>query len=126
MSRLSALAIFFVWINLAIADWYGTDTVLQVGFERMPARDLTTSLAWALYAMALLAAGVRTASRGLRWLSLGLMLVTAAKVFLYDLGELEDLYRVGSLLGLAISLIVISLAYQRFVVRDRAPGEART
>ena len=37
------------------------------------------------------------------------------KVFLHDLGELEDLYRVGSLVGLAVSLIVVSLVYQRFV-----------
>jgi hypothetical protein len=36
---------------------------------------------------------------GLRWLSLGFLLVTIAKVFLYDLGELRDLYRVLSLVG---------------------------
>ena len=49
------------------------------------------------------------------------MMVTVAKVFLYDLGELEDLYRVASLLGLAVSLILVSFAYQRFVV---SRGEA--
>ena len=42
---------------------------------------------------------------------------------LYDLGELEDLYRVASLLGLAVSLIVVSVAYQRFVVHS-APEES--
>jgi uncharacterized membrane protein len=36
---------------------------------------------------------------------------------LHDLGELEDLYRVASLVGLALSLILVSLAYQRFVFR---------
>ncbi|MCG8588854.1 MAG: DUF2339 domain-containing protein, partial [Proteobacteria bacterium] len=119
---LAALAVFFVWMNLAIADWFATGESLRVSYERMPARDLTTSIAWAVYALGLLAAGVRGGSRGLRWLSLGLMLVTIVKVFLYDLGELEDLYRVASLLGLAISLIVVSFAYQRFVVvRDTAP-----
>jgi uncharacterized membrane protein len=112
----AAVAVVFVWINLAIADWFATGDTLRVSFERMPARDLATSIAWALYALLLLAIGVRGESRGLRWLSLGLMLVTSAKVFLYDLGELEDLYRVASLLGLAVSLIAISLAYQRFVV----------
>ena len=77
----------------------------------------------AAVALALLAVGVRGRSRGLRWGSLGLMLVTVVKVFLHDLGELEDLYRVASLLGLAISLIVISLAYQRFVVPAASPEE---
>jgi uncharacterized membrane protein len=121
---IAAIAVVFVWINLAIADWYSTGPSLLVSFERMPARDLATSIAWALYALLLLAVGVRGRSRGLRWISLGLMMVTVVKVFLYDLGELEDLYRVASLLGLAISLIAISLAYQRFVV-PATPAEER-
>jgi uncharacterized membrane protein len=54
----------------------------------------------------------------LRWLSLGLLVLTLGKVFLHDLGELKDLYRVGSLVGLALSLIVVSLIYQRFVFRS--------
>ena len=43
------------------------------------------------------------------------------KVFLYDLAGLEDLYRVASLAGLALSLLLVSLAYQRFVFRAREP-----
>ena len=54
----------------------------------------------------------------MRWLSLGLLVLTLGKVFLHDLGELEDLYRVGSLVGLAVSLIIVSLIYQRFVFRS--------
>lgn len=42
-------------------------------------------------------------------------MLTIGKVFLVDLGNLQDLYRVASLVGLAMSLIVISLAYRRFV-----------
>lgn len=120
-SGLAGLAVVFVWVNLMIADWFATGDVLQLDFERLPARDLATSIAWALYALLLLALGVRRRSGGLRWVSLGLMMVTIAKVFLYDLGELQDLYRVASLLGLAISLILVSLAYQRFVLRKDEP-----
>jgi uncharacterized membrane protein len=120
---LAGLAVVFVWVNLMIADWFSTGDVLQLDFERLPARDLATSIAWALYALLLLALGVRRRSGGLRWVSLGLMMVTIAKVFLYDLGELQDLYRVASLLGLAISLILVSLAYQRFVLRRDEPEE---
>jgi len=119
--------VVFVWINLAIAECFAGGETLRLGFERTPARDLTTSIAWALYALGLLAVGVRGRSRGARWLSLALMMVTVVKVFLYDLGELEDLYRVASLLGLAVSLILVSFAYQRFVVplgeRSNAGGE---
>jgi uncharacterized membrane protein len=114
---LIVILIVFVWINLAIADWFGTGRTLTLDFERKPARDLTTSIAWALYAIVLLALGVWRRSSALRWVSLGMLVVTIGKVFLYDLGELKDLYRVVSLLGLAISLIAVSLAYQRFVFR---------
>jgi uncharacterized membrane protein len=49
--------------------------------------------------------------------------LTIGKVFLYDLGQLRDLYRVASLVGLAVSLILVSLAYQRFVFRRGGAGE---
>ena len=46
-------------------------------------------------------------------------ILAIGKVFLRDLGHLEGLYRVGSLTGLAVSLLVVSLFYQRFVFRGR-------
>ena len=121
---LGALAVVFVWINLAIADWFSTGPYLTVSFDRMPARDLTTSIAWALYALVLLGIGLARGLSALRWVSLAVLLVTIAKVFLYDLGELRDLYRVASLAGLAFSLILVSLAYQRFVFRKPPTEEA--
>jgi uncharacterized membrane protein len=87
----------------------------------MPARDLTTSIAWLLYAGVLLAIGMVRRSARMRWASLVLMLGTIGKVFVYDLGQLKDLYRVVSLLGLAASLLLISLAYQRFVFKKEPP-----
>jgi len=114
---LAAIAVVFAWINLAIADIFATGPALVLSFERMPARDATTSVAWAVYALVLLAIGVRSKSGSLRWLSLGMLVLTLGKVFLHDLGELEDLYRVASLVGLALSLIIVSLIYQRFVFR---------
>jgi len=114
---LVSILIVFVWLNLAIADWFGTGNTLTFDYERRPARDLTTSIVWALYAIGLLTLGVWRRSSGLRWMSLAVLLFTIGKVFIYDLGQLKDLYRVVSLLGLAMSLILVSLAYQRFVFR---------
>lgn len=114
---LAAVATVFAWLNLAIVDIFATGPTLELTLERLPARDATTSVAWAVYALILLAIGVRARSSSLRWLSLGLMVTTILKVFLHDLGELEDLYRVASLAGLAVSLIIVSLIYQQFVFR---------
>lgn len=115
----SAIVVFFAWINLTIFDAFGQGSALQLDFARLPARDLTFSLAWAIYALVLLGTGMARGSAGLRWTSLALIIVTVGKVFLYDLSHLHDLYRVMSLVGLAFSLILISLAYQRFVFGRR-------
>jgi len=117
---LAALLVVFVWINLAIADWFSTGDQLRLLAARTPAEKLVLSIAWALYAVVLLVLGVRLKVGSLRWASLALLLLTIGKIFLYDVGELSDLYRVGALLGLALSLIAVSLVYQRFVFRRSA------
>jgi uncharacterized membrane protein len=118
-SVLAAIVVIFVWINLAIADWFATGPALTLSFGETPAQRLTVSIAWAVYALVLLGFGMSRDSLGLRWLSLGFLLATIGKVFLYDLGALKDLYRVASLVGLSVSLILVSLLYQRFVFRKR-------
>jgi uncharacterized membrane protein len=122
-AAVAGIFVVFVWINLAIADWFAEGPRLTLDFGRSPARDLTVSIAWAVYAMVLLGFGMARASSGLRWLSLGFLVVTIGKVFLYDVGELRDLYRIMSLVGLAVSLLSVSLLYQRFVFR-RLPPES--
>lgn len=115
-----AVVLMFVWLNLAIADFFSTGRDIEISFERKPAKDLTTSIAWLLFAIGLLVAGMRRASKGLRWASLGLVLISVLKVFFWDLSMLEGLYRVFSLFGLGVSLIVIAVVYRRFVFRPAA------
>ncbi len=117
LAGVAAILVVFVWINLTIADWFATGTRLVPSLGATPAQRLAVSLAWAVYALLLLGLGVNRDSQGLRWISLGCLLVTIGKVFLYDLGNLSDLYRVASLGGLAVSLILVSLLYQRLVFR---------
>ena len=52
-----------------------------------------------------------------------LIAVTTLKCFLYDLGSLEGLYKVASLTGLALSLVIVALVLQRFVL-SKAEGTA--
>jgi len=117
---LFAVLIGFAWINLAVVDWFAEGPALTVSLDRMPARDLSFSIAWAVYAGLLLGVGMARRIAGLRYASLALLLLTIAKVFLYDLGHLKDLYRVASLLGLAVSLFLVSFAYQRFVFKKES------
>jgi uncharacterized membrane protein len=114
------LLLVFWLINLEIADFFSAGRYVELDFSRHLARDLTRSFAWGLYALALLGMGLWRDHRGLRLVSLGFLLLTVAKVFLYDLGQLTGLYRIMSFLALGISLILVSLLYQRFGRRSEA------
>jgi hypothetical protein len=124
-ASVAAVMVVFVWINLAIADWFSTGATLTLSFGATAAQRLTVSIAWAVYGLILLGIGMARANQSLRWLSLAFLMCTIGKVFLYDLGNLRDLYRVFSLVGLALSLLLVSFLYQRFVFSKRAT-EARS
>jgi uncharacterized membrane protein len=77
------------------------------------------SLAWLVYAGALLALGILRALAALRYASLALVMLTVAKLFLFDMSALTGLYRVASFLGLGLSLVGIGYLYQRYVFPPR-------
>ncbi len=116
----AAVALVFVWINVEIAGLFAIGERVGLHEPHERGRALATSLGWAVYALVLLTLGVTRRASGPRWASLLLFVATIAKVFLFDLGHLTGLQRAGSMLGLALSLILVSLVYQRFVFR-RAP-----
>ena len=76
------------------------------------------SVAWLLFAIALIFAGISMKNKPLRIASLALMIITVGKVFLYDASELEGLYRVFSFLGLGLCLIGLSYFYTRYVFHE--------
>ena len=89
------------------------------------ARQLSLSVAWAAYAAALIAVGIRRRYAPVRYFAIGTFFATILKVLAVDLSQLERLYRVLSVAALGLLLLVASFLYQRF--RDRlAPdrGEA--
>ena len=79
-------------------------------------QDLTYTIAWALFAIAMLIVGIAKGIKPARIASLALLVIAIAKCFLHDLMRLGGLYRVGSLVGLAVSLAVVALLLQRFVL----------
>ncbi|HNV70967.1 MAG TPA: DUF2339 domain-containing protein, partial [Candidatus Ozemobacteraceae bacterium] len=113
--------LFFFLLNIEIADFYSTGTtiVFQFSGEALE-RNTAYSVGWSIFAFILLLVGIACNSRGARLGSIGLLTVTIFKVFLLDLWSLGGLYRVGSLVGLAGALIMVSFLYQKFVT-VRAP-----
>jgi uncharacterized membrane protein len=83
----------------------------------------TYSLLWILFATALLVGGILTRGHVLRYGSAAVMTLAVGKVFLLDTGNLTGLYRVFSLFGLGVSLMVLAYLYQRFVFAESSPDE---
>ena len=108
--------LLFLLLNIEIADFFATGTAITFRFGVTLAQDLTYTIGWLLFGMALLTAGIYLRHRGGRVTAIALIAVTACKAFLYDMGSLGGLYRVGSLVGLAVSLSLVALALQKFVL----------
>lgn len=93
-----------VWLPTSDAEWYAY------------------SAAWLIFAFVLLGLGLKLSVVALRYASLALVLLTVAKVFLFDMAALGGLYRALSFIGLGLCLLGIVWLYARFVFpRKQSP-----
>jgi hypothetical protein len=107
----------FLLLNIEIADYFTAPGAQSLAFRFSGnfARDMTYTIAWSLFALALLSAGIWKKTRVTRYAALALLSVALVKLFFHDLARLEALYRIGALFGVAVVAIVASFAYQRFL-----------
>jgi len=82
--------------------------------------QFTYSAWFMLFGAILLAAGLWRRSAFLRWQALVLLAVSIGKVFLVDISELSQGYRIVSFLGLGALLLGVSFVYQRDWLNLRA------
>ena len=121
----------FLLLNIEIADYFSAlGSTLTFQFRGNFARDMTYSIAWALFALALLVVGIVRKLRAARYAALGLLSLTLLKLFFHDLAKLDQLYRIGAFVAVAVIAILASFAYQRFFasnvkateLKDEAPN----
>lgn len=109
--------LLFILLNIEIADFYASGPSIAFRFGVNIAQDLTYTVGWLVFGLGLLAAGVWLHSRPGRITAVALIAITMFKAFLYDMGSLGGLYRVVSLTGLAVSLALVALTLQKFVLQ---------
>ena len=112
--------LLFLLLNIEIADFYSTGSSLTFDLSAGLAQNLTYTIGWGLFSFGMLSAGILLASRAARVASILLLSVTVGKCFLYDLRHLGGLYRIGSLVGLAICLTLVAVLLQKFVLRPQS------
>ncbi|HSH16137.1 MAG TPA: DUF2339 domain-containing protein, partial [Verrucomicrobiae bacterium] len=113
----------FLLLNIEIADYFSApgQRALTFKFSGSFARDMTYSIAWSLFALLILVVGILKRLKAARYAGIGLLGVTLLKLFLHDLASLDQLYRVGALVVVAVVAIVASFLYQKFLSIDATP-----
>ena len=107
----------FFTVNIEIADYFSTPGVAALTFQFSGnfARDMSYSIAWALFALLLLIVGIQKRTAATRYAGLALLGITIVKLFFHDLSQLDQLYRIGAFIAVAVIAILASFLYQRFL-----------
>jgi len=77
------------------------------------AREMMVSITWAVYATILAIVGLLRKYAPIRYFAMAVFAVTIVKVFAIDLAELDRIYRVLSIIGLGLTLLLTSYLYHK-------------
>jgi len=118
----------FFTVNIEIADYFGTPGMAGLTFQFSGnfARDMSYSIAWGLFALLLLIVGIRKRIAATRYAGLALLGITVVKLFFHDLSQLDQLYRIGAFIAVAVIAILASFLYQRFLAAVTKNNETNT
>jgi len=113
-AALLAILLLFAYVTLTVRHAFQGD-VIAVWKRTGAAEVWSYSAAWLMLGLAFLAYGVWRGSREARLASAALVMLSVAKVFLYDLTGITGLWRALSVIVLGAVLIGIGLVYQRLI-----------
>jgi hypothetical protein len=115
----------FLLLNIEIADYFSPrGSTLTFQFTGNFARDMTYSIAWAIFALVLLIYGILKAIPAARYAAMGLLCATLLKLFFHDLAQLGQLYRIAAFVSVAVIAMLASFAYQKFFAAANRQKEA--
>lgn len=115
--RLLAMATGFALVNVQVSHAFQDAGPVELGGATM-LQGMVRSLAWGGWGLFLLVLGLAVRSRITRFVGFAFLLLAAAKVFVYDLWTMPGFVRVGSLIGLGVTLLVSAVLFNRLVLRE--------
>jgi uncharacterized membrane protein len=122
VAAVAAVGLALAYLSLEVTTLYH-GPVLTRG-PTSNAEQYTYSAVWLAFGVLLLLAGVFLRSQPARLASAAVVLITIAKVFLFDLAVLQGAFRALSFIGLGLVLVGIGWLYQRLLFPRRAEAPA--
>ena len=122
LGSIGATALLMIGVCLDIGTYWSAQVRLA-RTDRVIDEQFSYSAWTMIFGAVLLATGFRKKATVLRWQGLVLLALSIAKVFLVDLRELSQGYRIVSFLGLGILLVGVSFIYQRNLLGLRSASK---
>ncbi len=115
--RVLAVLVGFALVHVQVSHAFQDAGPIELGGHGL-VQGMVRSVAWAVYGVLVLVVGLRSGHRHVRLVGFALVLVAAAKVFTVDLWQLSGFARVGSVLGLGLTLLISAFLFERLVLRQ--------
>jgi uncharacterized membrane protein len=116
---LRVLAMFtgFALVNMEVSHAFQDAGPVELGGSTM-LQGMVRSISWGGWGLFLLVVGLFVNRRYTRFIGFSFILLATAKVFVYDIWSLPGFVRVGSLMGLGVTLLIAAFLFERLVLRD--------
>jgi uncharacterized membrane protein len=118
----TAVALSILYLSLEVRRLYH-GPLLSAG-ATTDSEQYAYSAVWLAYGVVLLLSGFLLRSQPARLASAAVVILTIAKVFLYDMAGLTGIFRALSFIGLGLVLVGIGYLYQHLLFPRRPPGPA--
>ncbi len=126
IASVTAIVLALAYLTLEVRRIFHGPQI--AGFAASDAEQYAYSAVWLAFGVILLLGGIVLRSQPARFASAAVVLLTVAKVFLYDLAGVQGVFRALSLICLGLTLMGIGWLYQRLLFpprpRDDAPAPA--
>lgn len=117
-----AIATGFALLNVQVSDLFQDAGPIELSVGGL-AQGMVRSVSWGAYGLLVLVIGLWRDSRAVRLAGFAVVMLATLKVFAVDLWALSGFARVGSVLGLGVSLLVAAFLFERLVLRGAQKRE---
>jgi uncharacterized membrane protein len=121
IAAVTAIALALIYLTLEVRTIFHGPVIS--GLRTSDAEQYTYSAVWLAFGVLLLLGGIALKSQPARFASAAVVILTVAKVFLYDLAGVQGFFRALSLICLGLTLMGIGWLYQRLLFPPRPRGE---